>query len=485
MPTVFLSYAHDDNRVPDGLTGRGWVSFFDSSLRIELDERGMLDVKIWRDKRDFNPMDLVVNTLDAGVVGSDVFMPVVSPLYVKKQYTVFELDGFVKAKSVGDESAARRNILLVLKRPVPDKDYPPAIRGMGHIPFFDMDREKGQEEPFFKGYASTAPSDRYWDAIRDVAQTLQQRLAELAGRPAQLERPQIATPAIYLAQSSSDLSDAQRSLRNELQSQGCSVVPTDPWPSDPIAAEKHLRDALAIARLSIHLLGATPGSDQASGLSSLSKLQLDLAAQRAGEDAAFRRLIWLPDRLVTDDAAQKQLIESLQKGDGLRAQDELVRSGVETFKEVMRDELSRLAGTGAKPSRVFLICDAVDEAEALSLRPRLVEAGFEVELPEFAAGGVLPPEEHQRCLRGCEVVLVFWGQVTESRIRARLQEIDGAITALRQGVRFAARGLYLGAPNSPRKASFASTYIDVILSDPASFELLHSPTKVRAPRDGS
>src|SRR5258707_12448601 len=110
--------------------------------------------------------------------------------------------------SLTDSSRRSRNILLVLKRPVPDKDYPPAIRGMGHIPFFDMDREKGQEEPFFKGYASTAPSDRYWDAIRDVAQTLQQRLAELACRPAQLERPQIATPAIYLAQSSSDLSDA-------------------------------------------------------------------------------------------------------------------------------------------------------------------------------------------------------------------------------------------------------------------------------------
>ena len=67
MPTVFLSYAHDDNRVPDGLKGSGWVSFFDNSLRIELDERGMIDVKIWRDKRDFNTMDLVVNTLDAGV----------------------------------------------------------------------------------------------------------------------------------------------------------------------------------------------------------------------------------------------------------------------------------------------------------------------------------------------------------------------------------------------------------------------------------
>jgi hypothetical protein len=377
----------------------------------------------------------------------------------------------------------------VLKRPVPDEDYPPAIRGMGYIQFFDMDREKGLEEPFFKGYASTAPSDRYWDAIRDVGQRLQQRLAELADRPAEPERPQIAAPtrrsAIYLAQSSSDLSDAQRSLRNELQSQGCSVVPTDPWPSDPVAAEKHLRDALAIAGLSIHLLGATPGSDQACGLNNLSRLQLDLAAQRAGNDTGFRRLIWLPDRTVTDDAAQKQLIESLQKGDGLRAEDELVRSGVETFKEVVRDELSRLAGTAAKPSRVYLICDAVDEAEALSLRPHLVEAGFEVELPEFAPDDGVPAEEHQRCLRGCEAVLVFWGQVTESRVRARLQEIDSAITTLRQGVRFAARGLYLGAPNSPRKASFASTYIDVILRDPASFELLRSPTKARAPRDGS
>ena len=35
MPTVFLSYAHDDNLVPEGMNGRGWVSFFDDSLGIE------------------------------------------------------------------------------------------------------------------------------------------------------------------------------------------------------------------------------------------------------------------------------------------------------------------------------------------------------------------------------------------------------------------------------------------------------------------
>jgi hypothetical protein len=162
-------------------------------------------------------------------------------------------------------------------------------------------------------------------------------------------------------------------LRKELESQGCHVVPSDPWPNDPVAAEAHLRAAVAIAQLSIHLLGAAPGSDQASGLSNLCRLQLDLVAQRA--DADFRRLIWLPEGSIAADETQKLLIEGLEKGDGLRTQDELVRSGAESFKEVVRAELSRLVGTAAKPSRIYLMCDAIDEAEALALRPPLVEAG--------------------------------------------------------------------------------------------------------------
>ena len=481
MPTVFLSYAHDDNRVPDGLKGSGWVSFFDNSLRIELDERGMIDVKIWRDKRDFNTMDLVVNTLDAGVTSSDVFLPVVSPLYVKKQYTMFELDGFVKHKS-GSGSDARRNILMVLKRPVPEEQYPQAIRGIGYIPFFEIDREKGQDEPYFKGYASTAPSDKYWDAIREVAKNLQQFFAEMADRAAAQQRQQAATATrgatVYLAHPSNDLSDACWSFRKELEAQGCEVVPREPWPDNPAAAEQHLRDALARAQLSIHLLGATPGSDS-SGLSNLARLQLDLAAQRGAADAAFRRLIWLPDRLSGADAAQTALIASLERGEGLRAQDELVRAGAEGFKDVVRDELTRLAGAAARPSRVYLICDAVDEAEALPLRPRLVEAGFEVELPEFGPGGTVPADEHQRCLAGCETVLLFWGQINEARIRARLEEIDGAIVALRQGARYAARGLYLAPPPSARKANFASNYIDVILRDPGEFKELRAKARAR------
>jgi len=75
---------------------------------------------------------------------------------------------------------------------------------------------------------------------------------------------------------------------------------------------------------------------------------------------------------------------------------------------------------------------------------------------------------------------LFWGQITETRIRMRLEEVEGAVAALRQGARFAARGLYLAPPPSARKANFASNYIDVILRDPGEFKELRAKARSRA-----
>jgi hypothetical protein len=50
----------------------------------------------------------------------------------------------------GAGSDARRNILMVLKRPVPEDQYPQAIRGMGYIPFFEIDRESRDLLKIFK-----------------------------------------------------------------------------------------------------------------------------------------------------------------------------------------------------------------------------------------------------------------------------------------------------------------------------------------------
>jgi hypothetical protein len=70
-------------------------------------------------------------------------------------------------------------------------------------------------------------------------------------------------------------------------------------------------------------------------------VQLDLAAERQKKDDAFRRLIWIPADLKPTDIAQQKLIESLDNGSRLTERDELVRGGIESFKEIIHDELAR------------------------------------------------------------------------------------------------------------------------------------------------
>jgi hypothetical protein len=192
-------------------------------------------------------------------------------------------------------------------------------------------------------------------------------------------------------------------------------------------------------------------------------LQLDLAAERAAKEPTFSRFIWLRSGLQPSEDTQREIVNSLVKGNSLLPKDELVQSGLENFKEVLRDELSTHADNRRSLVRLYLICEPTDETDALTLRPALVNAGFEVELPEFGQNGVISSDDHERCLRSCDVILLYWGGRNEGSIRKRLEEIVAAVSALRQGRPYIARALYLGPPATPRKTMFASHLVDVIL----------------------
>lgn len=337
MQTIFLSYAHGDNDAPKGKDRQGWVTFFEETLRIELEGRGLTreQVKLWRDRRDFDYMSVINDTLIAGIKEATVFLAILSPLYSERHYTKFELEEFFKEKLAAGVTNASELVLIVLKRPLPEDRYPVPIKGMAPLPFFEIDHETNDATPFFEGFGD-AVDPKYWKSIRKVGDQLERRLRQLA---ALRQVPAQPKATIYLAVSSSDLSTAQWAVRNELESQGCRIVPGEQWPNDPAAAEQYLRKALSEAQFSIHLLGATSGSSRASGLANLSRLQLDLAAEFATSKPDFRRLIWLPDKQQPTEQAQRDLILELENGPLER--DELVRSGLEAFKEVIHAELAR------------------------------------------------------------------------------------------------------------------------------------------------
>jgi hypothetical protein len=332
MPLVFLSYASEDDGRPDDAVSRGWVTAFDEALRLEL--RRLPDAKLWRDKRDFNLPGPVRDKLSDAIKTVDYLLPVLSADYSTKEYTRFELVEFFKL--IASKALDPADFIIpLLPRPLAEDQFPPPLSGLKWVSFFESDPATDRVSPFFEGFGREI-SPKYWTAIRDVVSLIEARVRVQR----QQEKP---SATVYLAQPAIDQIDNHWSVTNELVSQKCRLTPKNPWPVNVPEVKSYLSNALAEAQFSIHLLGATPGQERRSGLTELSSVQLDLAAERQKKDDAFRRLIWIPADLKPTDIAQQKLIDSLDNGSRLTERDELVRGGIEAFKEIIHDELARTA----------------------------------------------------------------------------------------------------------------------------------------------
>jgi hypothetical protein len=91
----------------------------------------------------------------------------------------------------------------------------------------------------------------------------------------------------------------------------------------------------------------------------------------------------------------------------------------------------------------------------------------------------VPQAEDERLLRDCDAVLVYWGKGTEGQVRKRLDGIDEAVAVLRRGKRYAVRGLYLGPPESARKTTFASHFVDATVRGPAELSSLRALARAK------
>ena len=68
-----------------------------------------------------------------------------------------------------------------------------------------------------------------------------------------------------------------------------------------------------VSDYSIHLVGQKYGMIPEDASSSIAKIQNELAVERIQPDQEFRRFIWMPRPMVTDDERQQEFITELQE----------------------------------------------------------------------------------------------------------------------------------------------------------------------------
>lgn len=495
---AFISYAHLDN--VELVEGRkGWVANLHRALEVRVAQLLGKTPHIWRDQK-LTGNDLFAESIVERLSRVAILVAVVSPRYVKSEWTIRELTEFWHAAEHqgGIRVRDKARVFKVLKTPVQIDRTPTELRGLLGYEFFKVDPETGKVRELDEIFGPEAHRD-FWLRLDDLAHDICALLEALeaddlsaSGAGSQVAGGgATATPAVgatglsgavYLAETTTDLREYRESLRRDLLEHGYSVFPDQTLPLVLSDAEALVREQLASCRLSIHLIGRHYGVVPEGGEVSLIEVQHEIATER-GQDPAFARLIWIPEHLEVTDERQRRILERLRLdprvghgADLLETYFENLRTSVQEW--VKRDrapspEASVVAtpAPGAQAKRLYLIADERDLGRVDPWAEALFHEGLEVVRPIYDGDERDIREYHEENLASCDAVLIFYGSGNELWVRRKLREIQKAAGYGRTKPQPQV-GICLVAPRTPEKerlrtheASVVCQWDGVVLDD--------------------
>ncbi|HEY6988395.1 MAG TPA: toll/interleukin-1 receptor domain-containing protein [Bryobacteraceae bacterium] len=442
---VFISYAHLDNQ--GARQGHEWISDFHRALAIRVGQLLGKEPAIWRDPK-LHGNDVFADTLLERLERVAVLASIVSPRYLKSEWTRRELEEFCRAahQSGGLDIDNKARIFKIVKTPVARELELPALASLLGYEFFKIDPESGRPREF------DDPDEKdYWIKIDDVAHDMCQLLEILeSGRPPS----STGKKTVYLAETTLDMADEHAAIRRDLLEHGYGVLPSQTLPFVESDLVPFVRSEMARSDLSIHLVGKTYSLVPEGGLRSLLEVQDELALERA-EKGNFGRLVWIPPGLQIQDERQRKFAESLRLDPRIQHSTDLLETSLEDFKSMVHERLNKKpieTKSAARLKQIYLIFDRQDLETIGPWRDFLFEH-FEVICSVFDGDEAEIRAYHEENLRLSDVVLIHYGAGSEIWLRRKLRELLKS-SAYGRTEPFRAVGILVAPPCTPQKRVF-------------------------------
>ncbi len=459
---IFISYAHIDNQT---LTEeqRGWIDEFHHALELRLQELLGDKPKIWRDQK-LQGNDIFSETLVEQFSNAAILVSVMTPRYVNSSWCLKELQEFIKSAEsnkgfvIGDKA----RVFKVLKTLVPRDKQPEEVRGMLGYEFYEVDKATGKPKEYRKDFGPQA-FQSFLSILDDLAWHLRLMLDTMKnsnGGAAKKDPVKPAGPAIYLAETTSDLKTEREKLTREFEHQGYTILPDKPLPLEGASFKTAVRAYLSQSKISVHLIGANYGIIPEGELFSVVHLQNELAAERSGE-SSFSRLIWMPVGLEPGDLRQGEFIGFLKNAPEAQQGADMLQTPLEELKTVIQDKLTAkpkpeppiTASTPSSRRRIYLICDQIDFEATNDLEAFLFDQGFEVTPSTFEGDETEMREAHKTGLTMCDAAIIFYGQASDKWVRTKMLDLIKA-PGYGRAQPMLANLVYIAAPDTPLKQRF-------------------------------
>ncbi len=402
-----------------------------------------------------------------------VLVSVLSPRYIKSEWTCRELEEFCHAatETGGLDIANKARVFKVIKTPIPREMELPTLRRLLGYEFFKLDPENGRAREL------DDPGDKdYWTKIDDIAHDMSQLLELLEGEGAALPAPPGEKKTIYLAETTCDLRSEYETIKRDLQQHGHTIVPSHPLPVIASEVSSYVREEMAACDLSVHLVGKTYSLVPEGGMQSLAEVQNELGIERA-EKGNFPQLVWVPPGLEVQDERQRAFIERLRMNPHIQNATDLLETSLEDLRTVIHERLkpkpeakpesngTLVSGKGLK--QLYFIFDQQDQ-ETIGPWVSFLFEHFEVVYPVFQGDEAEIREFHEENLRTADAVLIHYGAAGEIWLRRKLRELlKSAAYGRTEPLR--AVGVLVAPPLSTQKKLF-QTHEAIVISQCEGFK---------------
>ena len=478
----FISYGHIDDEDPAGDV-KGWVDLLVERLPRLISANLGYQPKVWRDQRSLTGDALLRAAIEEGITNSLLLIPIVSPRYVQSDWCRRELETFCQKPSIPGAPAHRSRVFKVIKTPLLfnlAKQEPEHLRELIGYAFYEMEGDMPVE---FSPDVVPSKDPRYWTVLRRLAWDISTMLAQLKSDADNSHVPAQPTNGaqkfVYLAETSSDLTQDRELVRDELRQRGYAVLPEEKLPTTELGqTEAAVVASLERSVLSVHMIGKRYGSTPEDDARSVVTIQEHLAAQRGAKDPSFSRLLWMPQGLMTgamevSDERQRAFITAIQNR--VSAGAELLQTSIEDLKTRIVEKLTPPAEAAAKPSarsklkQVYLICENRDRSLVRPIKEYLFNQKLEVITWLDGEDGGRLMDYHHKNLRECDAALVYFGNGDEPWVRKNLEDLEKAYGYGREQD-WCASAVYVGAPQNDQKEDFLTHLVPYIIRNYNSFD---------------
>jgi hypothetical protein len=483
---VFISYASLDDKPLLG-DRAGWVTQLHENLTARLIQRlGADNVRLWRDIEIRNNEDFT-NKIEGRLAKTAALLSVLSPGFLKRQWTVRELKTFVEHAQGGVGllvKGEKSRIFKVEKLEVPRDALPPPMQGTRSYKFHGPDPEHPR---ISREFWPQIDRSNYLRKLDELAYDIANLLLEMQGPASSEERV-----VVYLAETTSDLEDELIAMRRELTDHGYIVLPEGDLPHRSNKYIEEVRKNLKLATMSVHLIGEKYGLIPEGEIRSTVRIQHDLALERNGEPN-FTRFVWMPPGLKPAEDGQRVFVQYLQNDPNVQSGAEIMETSFEDLKSAVRDKLETIkhaqesakshapSGSAAvangfaalpplidpaarpdDPLMVYIICDKGDlgSEQLTELKNHVYSLGYEVLLPTESSftGGSLT--RHLNNLKVCDAFLIFYGTGSVDWCSEKLIDYHQYLRG--RSPRVVAKAIYLAAPDTDAKREFRSNAVLVL-----------------------